>query len=240
MDVQAVIFDRDHTLIHVAPAQLSRARWRIAAAAPGLGFEAVQAAWRSWPGPWPRTPGEEPAFWAAFAAALFRDVASAADGAGLAAELAGLYHTSSAAYPDTPPTIAALRAVGMRLAVLSNFELPDLAPPLAHAGIDPGQFDALVSSAGLGWAKPDPRAYMAAAAALDLPPAACWFVDDLAENVAGARLVGMRAFRIDRTDLGDPAGDLLGSLLDLIALLPATAERCGSPSRTLPAYDSPP
>lgn len=239
MDVQAVIFDRDHTLIHVAPAQLSRARQRIAAAAPGLGFEAVQAAWRSWPGPWPRAPREEPAFWAAFAAALLPGGARA-DQAALAAELAGLYHTSSAAYPDTLPALEALSAAGLRLAVLSNFELPDLAPPLAHAGVDPGRFDALVSSAAVGWAKPDPRAYAAAASALGLPPAACWFVDDLAENVAGARLVGMRAFRIDRAGPGDPGGERLGSLLDLIALLPATAERRGSPSRTLPPYDSPP
>lgn len=240
MDVQAVIFDRDHTLVHLAPAQLPRAQRRISAVAPGLRLEEVQAAWAAWAGPWPLSAAEEPAFWSAFAASLIRDHALVAAGPELAYELASLYHTFSAAYPDVGPALKALREAGIRLAVLSNFELPSVALPLAHAGIDPGQFEVLVSSAAAGWAKPDPRAYLAVAAALGVPPAACWFVDDLVENVAGARLVGMRALLIDRASPGDPAGDVLGSLLDLIGLLPATAERLGPSSHTLPAYDAPP
>lgn len=233
-----MIFDRDHTLVHLAPEQLPRAQRRLSAVAPGLRVEAVRALWASWQGPWPREAAEEPAFWAAFAEALARDYCPGADSAPLAAELARLYYTFSTAYPDVQPTLDALRGAGVRMAVLSNFELPSLAPPLAHAGIEPGQFELLMSSAATGVPKPDPRAYLRVAAALGLEPGACWFVDDLAENVAGARLVGMRAFQIDRAAPGDPAGGVIGSLLDLIGLLPPS--RPGPPPHARPPYDRAP
>ena len=43
-----------------------------------------------------------------------------------------------------------------------------------------------------GKRKPDPEAYLGAARALGVPPAACVFVDDRARNVAAAEAVGMR------------------------------------------------
>lgn len=63
-------------------------------------------------------------------------------------------------------------------------------------------FDAVVCSAEVGIAKPDPAIYRLAAARLELPPEACAFVDDLEANVTGAREVGMAGifFRVDRGD----------------------------------------
>jgi HAD superfamily hydrolase (TIGR01509 family) len=60
-------------------------------------------------------------------------------------------------------------------------------------------FQALVDSVSLGVRKPDPRAYLAAAAALRLEPAACLFVDDLTVNVRAAREAGLRAERFEGT-----------------------------------------
>lgn len=54
-------------------------------------------------------------------------------------------------------------------------------------------FDAVVGSADIGVAKPDPAAYRAAAAAIGLEPEACAFVDDTPANVEGARAAGMEA-----------------------------------------------
>lgn len=44
-----------------------------------------------------------------------------------------------------------------------------------------------------GVLKPDPKAFLAAAKSLDLPPTDCLYIDDLADNVAGAKKVGMDA-----------------------------------------------
>jgi putative hydrolase of the HAD superfamily len=82
--------------------------------------------------------------------------------------------------------------------VLTNFELPSIDQTLQNAGLDPTWFSALLCSAAIGVYKPDPAAYLAAAAALGLDPAACAFVDDLPENVAAACATGMRGILLDR------------------------------------------
>ena len=57
----------------------------------------------------------------------------------------------------------------------------------------------LLSSATTGFPKPDARAYLAAAAALNLPPTACAFVDDLVMNVEAAQAIGMQGWLLDRS-----------------------------------------
>lgn len=52
-------------------------------------------------------------------------------------------------------------------------------------------FDRLVLSYQVGEIKPRPGFFLACAAAAEVPPAACVFIDDLPENVQGAREVGM-------------------------------------------------
>ncbi|MBA2522256.1 MAG: HAD family phosphatase [Solirubrobacterales bacterium] len=54
-------------------------------------------------------------------------------------------------------------------------------------------FDATVISGDVGLHKPEPAIYELGAERLGLPPAACLFVDDLRENVTGAKAVGMTA-----------------------------------------------
>ena len=56
-------------------------------------------------------------------------------------------------------------------------------------------FDALILSAEIGLMKPDPRIFHTALQALDVAPAEAVFVDDVAENVAGAQALGMFAMR---------------------------------------------
>ncbi len=47
----------------------------------------------------------------------------------------------------------------------------------------------------IGAVKPTSEAYLAASASVATPPEACFFVDDLPRNVAGAQAVGMTAWR---------------------------------------------
>ncbi|MFD4182607.1 HAD-IA family hydrolase [Rhodococcus sp. NPDC058514] len=86
--------------------------------------------------------------------------------------------------------IAALRAVGVRSAILSNDPGGRACADLR--GLGGGELvDEVVLSGDVGMAKPDPRIYRLAARRLGLTAAECVFVDDLAVNVRGAVAAGM-------------------------------------------------
>ncbi len=71
------------------------------------------------------------------------------------------------------------------------------------------QFDALVFSHEVGCLKPDARFYAACARAAGVSAASCVFVDDLADNVEGARKAGLRGLQYaDLTGLIEGLQDL--------------------------------
>ena len=220
MNIQAVIFDRDNTLMRLDPAATAAIEARIAAAAPSLPRDAVGKHWVSWPGPWPRTIDQEPAFWQAFWGGLADQYQLPADAIAVLHEIGSFYHTGFSVFPDTLACLVALRARGVRLAILTNFELPSIHLTLQNVEIDPSWFSVLLSSATTGFPKPDARAFLSVAAALDLPPDACAFVDDQAANVEAARALGMQGWLLDRTG-ATPASTLprLGSLHELATAL---------------------
>ena len=86
----------------------------------------------------------------------------------------------------------ALRAAGVRIGLLSN-AAPDLETRItSDFGVDIDWDDRVISGL-VGLAKPDPAIYHLAAERIGLPETACFFIDDLRENVEAARSVGMRA-----------------------------------------------
>jgi putative hydrolase of the HAD superfamily len=87
--------------------------------------------------------------------------------------------------------VDAVRGRGRRVALFSN-ATTRLERDLDRLGVS-RRFDVIVNSARLGIAKPDPRAFTAAARLVDVVPSECVFVDDRAVNVDGAREAGMRA-----------------------------------------------
>jgi putative hydrolase of the HAD superfamily len=216
MSIQAVIFDRDNTLIRFDPAAIARLEARIAVAAPGLPPGAAPAHWQAWPGPWPATLEEEPAFWCAFWSSLAAQHGLPPAAAERLLEIGGFYHTCFTALPGAAACLRALRRRGLRLAVLTNFELPSVDRTLAHAGLDPALFDVLLSSTAVGARKPAPAAYLAAADALGVPPAVCAFIDDRPENVRGACAVGMRGILVG----ADSSLDGLEVAIDLTQIVP--------------------
>ena len=199
MNIQAVIFDRDNTLMHFDNAAGAAIEARIAAVAPTLPPGAVGRHWTAWPGPWPHAIDQEPAFWHVFWSQLAAQYQLPPDTIAALHEIGAFYHSCFIAFPDTLACLAALRARGVRLAILTNFELPSIHLTLQNAGLDPSWFSVLLSSATTGFPKPDARAYLAAAAALGLAPAACAFVDDLVINVDAAQALGMNGWLLDRT-----------------------------------------
>ena len=58
-------------------------------------------------------------------------------------------------------------------------------------------FDAVIISAEVGVMKPDARIYQLALDALEVQPDEAIFIDDFADNVAGARALGMQAIQFD-------------------------------------------
>lgn len=66
------------------------------------------------------------------------------------------------------------------------------------------------TSSDLGARKPDPVVYERLLARLGAAPADAFFADDLAENVAGARSVGITAFQV----LGNDPGALRAAITD--------------------------
>ena len=58
-------------------------------------------------------------------------------------------------------------------------------------------FDVVINSARVGVAKPNPRIYHKAAGALGVEPAACVHIDDVEDNVHGAREAGFAAIHYE-------------------------------------------
>ncbi|MGW4808865.1 HAD family hydrolase [Kitasatospora sp. NPDC004272] len=90
-----------------------------------------------------------------------------------------------------PEVLALLGAVRRNVPVVLVSNGTDrLESDLAALGLD-GAVDAVVNSARVGAAKPDPRIYLAAAERAGVPPRRCLFVDDTAGHLTAAAALGM-------------------------------------------------
>lgn len=106
--------------------------------------------------------------------------------------------------PDVAPTVAALKAKGLRLGVLSSTPWPrewheDV---LRRDGVL-HLFDALVWSSDLEYTKPHASAFEAAMAAVGVDdPSACVYVGDrIYDDISGAKAAGMRAVLVPHSDI---------------------------------------
>jgi putative hydrolase of the HAD superfamily len=109
------------------------------------------------------------------------------------------------AYPEVPDALARLRDGGARLAVVSNWDV-SLHDVLERTGVRP-LVDAVVVSAELGVAKPDPAIFHAALQRLGASADGAVHVgDSLEHDVAGARAAGIDAVLVARNGAVAPAG----------------------------------
>ncbi|BBA98203.1 hypothetical protein RVR_4303 [Actinacidiphila reveromycinica] len=91
--------------------------------------------------------------------------------------------------------LAAVRRRGAAVVLVSN-ATTRLESYLQAVGVA-GAFDAVLNTARLGAAKPDPRVYAAAAELAGADPRRCLFVDDTAGHVAAAEAAGMTGVHYD-------------------------------------------
>ncbi|MEO8256447.1 MAG: haloacid dehalogenase type II [Acidobacteriota bacterium] len=127
------------------------------------------------------------------------------------------------AYPDAEPLLRAIRARGLRTAVLSNGTPGMLDAGLRSTALGP-LLDAILSVEDVGVYKPSPAVYQHASATLGLAPDALMFVSANAWDAAGASSAGLRAIWINRS--GAPSERLpsrpaaeVASLADVADLL---------------------
>jgi putative hydrolase of the HAD superfamily len=139
------------------------------------------------------------------------------------------------AYPDAAPALAALRAAGLRLVVVSNWDV-SLHEALAATGLAP-LLDAALSSAEARSSKPDAAIFARALAlAGDVAPGEAVHVGDSVEHdVAGARSAGIAPILVARD--GAPSPDAVTTIADL-AVLPPLLGLATAPGR--PAAVEPP
>jgi len=118
-------------------------------------------------------------------------------------------------FEDVEPVLRALRARGLKLGVISNWD--DRLRPLLHALQLAERFDVIVVSCEAGASKPAPAIFETAVKQLGVPANAILHVGDNFEmDLAGANVAGLRGVQVDRraTVLGEAQ---IGSLLDLLA-----------------------
>ncbi len=101
-------------------------------------------------------------------------------------------------YDDSLTTVAALRARGVRTALVSNCS-HGTRPIVERLGLVDA-FDAVVLSFELGTRKPDAAIYLEALRVLDVEPADAVFVDDQTAYCDGARALGIDTRLIIRAD----------------------------------------
>jgi putative hydrolase of the HAD superfamily len=120
------------------------------------------------------------------------------------------------AYPEVPDVLARLRESGARLAVVSNWDV-SLHDVLERTGLRP-LVDAVVISAELGVAKPDPAIFRAALDRLGAAAEGAVHVgDSLEHDVAGARAAGLEAVLVARNGAAAPdAVRTVRSLAELV------------------------
>jgi putative hydrolase of the HAD superfamily len=105
--------------------------------------------------------------------------------------------------PEGRVLVGDARAAGRRTGLLTSKLVAFLSRELVERSDFLSSFDVLLDESETGVAKPDPRAYDQAAAAMGLDPPAIVFVDDDPANVAGATAAGMAGVPFD---VADPAG----------------------------------
>jgi putative hydrolase of the HAD superfamily len=157
-------------------------------------------------------PGGSRGFWSRLVERLCELLDAGKPGPFAAAELFHRFSRPEAwtVYPDAVPALDAMRARGLRLAVISNFDerLPDLLSSLDLAQ----RVDCIVTSSALGIAKPNPAIFHHALERLGVEASAAVHVGDhRLEDLEGAQAAGMEALLLDRSERGTAGacGDLL-------------------------------
>jgi putative hydrolase of the HAD superfamily len=125
-------------------------------------------------------------------------------------------HENFELYDDVPETLAAVRAAGLRIGLVSN-SARDVREFARHHGLD---VDAGISSFHHGRTKPHASIFRAVLELLGVEPADALMVGDtIADDIEGALALGMRAILLDRKGANPGFEPRIESLSELPAEL---------------------
>ena len=136
--------------------------------------------------------------WFAFTERIVRGMggdAAAARDLAIEMTLAWERHENFDLYDDVLPVLGRLRALGLKLGLVSNGgrEISDF---VAHHRLE---VDCAIASRAHGWTKPHGSIFLAALDLIGVVPGDAAMVGDSVEDdIEGAAAIGMRAFLIDR------------------------------------------
>jgi beta-phosphoglucomutase len=103
------------------------------------------------------------------------------------------------AFPGAVAFVTACRKAGYKTAIASSADMIKVAANLNAIGLPPAGWDALVTAEDVVHRKPAPDIFLAAAARLGCPPAACTVIEDAVNGVAAAKSAGMRCIAVAQT-----------------------------------------
>jgi putative hydrolase of the HAD superfamily len=125
-------------------------------------------------------------------------------------------HANFDLYDDALPTLAAIRRHGLTIGLISNGQR-DLEEFARHHGL---VVEVAVGSVAHGRTKPHPSIFEVALAGLGVGPSDAVMVgDSYADDIEGARALGLRAILIDRDDLYPDEPDRIAALSEIPARL---------------------
>jgi putative hydrolase of the HAD superfamily len=157
--------------------------------------------------------------WVLFTEDVLRGMGATGDGVRASAESIVAEwerHENFFLYEDTLPTLERLREHGLRIGLVSNGQR-DLEEFARHHRLD---VDAAVGSMTHGYVKPHRSIFETALEALGVAPEEAAMVGDSpADDIAGARALGMHAILLDREGRHPPGPDVIPTLLALPAAL---------------------
>jgi HAD superfamily hydrolase (TIGR01549 family) len=220
--LRAVLFDVDFTLVRPGP-ELGPEGYVRAAARYGLTLEAgsyeqARAAALQHLERHPELDHDEE-IWIAFTERIIRGMGGTASEAyEVAAEITAGWtlHENFELYEETLPVLGELRTAGLKIGLVSN-SARNIHEFAAHHALE---VDAGISSFFHGKTKPHESIFRAALDLLEVGPDDAVMVGDtLADDIEGARAIGMRAILVDRFGLHCDFEPRLEDLRGLPALL---------------------
>jgi putative hydrolase of the HAD superfamily len=221
-ELRAVLFDVDFTLARpgpeLGPEGFARAGARHGLTLDPLRYEAARDAAVVDLHRHPELEHDDE-IWFRFTERIIRGMGGNADSAyACAVEITRGWerHENFELYDDVPETVAALRAAGLLIGLVSN-SARDVREFAVHHALD---VDAGISSFHHGRSKPHASIFRAVLDLLEVEPGEAAMVgDQIADDIEGARAIGMRAVLLDRDGLHPDFEPGIADLSELLSQL---------------------
>lgn len=221
MNIKAILFDLDGTLLPMDQEAFTRAYFKeLAAAISPLGIEPKKLVDIVWAGTYAMVKNNglqtnEETFWKVFADLSGADVNLFKPSCDLFYN--NEFHKAKAFTGDNPLATHAVRlahANGRKVILASNpiFPLVGHASRLSWIGLKPEDFDMVTSYETDRYCKPNPAYYSDICARIDIPPEECLMIgNDETEDMLAASSIGMKAFLVTDCMIPSKNGHWTGS-----------------------------